>query len=310
MIIVSGMHRSGTTLLGELLCKLLNKKMIYEPFNKELGVKNVNQWYFHTPDIKNRYKYQETIDDFINLKSEFKTTKIDNDSFIKAVGRKIFKSRGNIDYQIYKLQKLFIKNQQMLIKDPFILLSLGYILKKYKNTKAVVCVRHPVSIYRSMLRMNWRFDFNEILCQEEFVNEYLNDFKDEMSNIKELYEEVGYLWKILYGYLLNIKKRIDNTQLYFLNWEEFSVNPENELAKLFEFLGEKCIKNENNFIEKYMFSERDLNNKNQHNLYRNSKKLALSFKENLKKEELKLMEICNDEFKSFYDKNLCGKLML
>ncbi|WP_075261386.1 sulfotransferase [Geobacillus thermocatenulatus] len=49
-ILVTGAHRSGTTFVGKMLSLHPSIGYIQEPFNKDFGVKGIENWFLYTVD--------------------------------------------------------------------------------------------------------------------------------------------------------------------------------------------------------------------------------------------------------------------
>ena len=85
MIIISGMHRSGTTFLGKLLESSGNMHTIHEPFNYKFGLEGVPCWYpiVESLNKSDSKKVKILIDNLVNEKFKFKKETIISDNFFK-----------------------------------------------------------------------------------------------------------------------------------------------------------------------------------------------------------------------------------
>ena len=49
---ISGMHRSGTTWVGQVVQHALPQSVIHEPFNADIGLSDVTRWYYGPADAE------------------------------------------------------------------------------------------------------------------------------------------------------------------------------------------------------------------------------------------------------------------
>ena len=235
-ILVTGSHRSGTTFVGCVLAFARNIGYIHEPFNKDKGVKQIEHWFLYLkPGMKKELLYRKAIDEVLQKKAVYKRPPLPsiNGSFPKYVGKVVFKSRFHFEY----LRAIFNPwVERYLIKDPIACLSSEYLHREY-DMDVVVLIRHPAAFVASLKRLNWRFDFNELLAQEELMREHLNCVLQNGYDLTRLSiaEEGAILWKCLYTVLFRYLDR--NPKMVVVRHEDVSANPVHEFKKLFGQLG-------------------------------------------------------------------------
>ena len=290
MIIVTGMHRSGTTILGEIIQRLSSLSMIYEPLNKTLGINGVNVWYKYI-DIRSQ-KCEHFIQDLINVNLNFKKNSMENDSFLKQIFRRIIHSRGHYDFLRYKY---FEQTKEVLYKDPFMMLNCGYMSKNY-GVKTIVIVRHPYAIYKSILNKTWDFNIENFFEDDTLISRIAKDFDPLEEN---LHIKVAYLWKILYGTILKDKEFTDN--ILIITHENLSRYPYKTTEEIATFLGVNITDKAHSFIKNNFYST-EITSKNNvlHDYKRDSKKLAFSILDNNSKEYNEIVKICAAELEIIY----------
>ena len=165
-ILVTGAHRTGTTWVGKMLAANPRTAYISEPLNAlhRPGVLSakVPFWYLYiTEENETQYlpAFQEMIGFRYHLLAEIRSLR----------SRKDFLRMGR-DYMIFFNGRL--RGQRALIKDPFAVFSTPWFAKKL-NCKVVITIRHPAGFASSLKRLNWPFDFHDLLAQPALMRDYL-----------------------------------------------------------------------------------------------------------------------------------------
>ena len=89
-IIISGIPRSGTTALGRILSSIEGFSMIYEPFNLNQGIKDIQFNYPYPGKNISIKQFQSIFNNLIQFKSSFKKGYLKHDSFIKRIFKTFF----------------------------------------------------------------------------------------------------------------------------------------------------------------------------------------------------------------------------
>ena len=148
LCIVTGMHRSGTTWLGQCLSSLDDVYVMDEPFNVNFGVRGTPHWYIDhriEDDVAFiRTKLPEITSGALRFRRPYRS---------QAPLRSLLNSlRG---WKTERTYRSFMKSdlQTMALKDPFLLMMLPELVAQ--DIPAIVSVRHPAAILLSLRRMNW-----------------------------------------------------------------------------------------------------------------------------------------------------------
>lgn len=109
-----------------------------------------------------------------------------------------------------------------------------YLHREY-GMRTVVCIRHPAAFVASLKRMNWRFDFNEFIAQDDLMRDKLSDRLagynlDDMP----LVEEASLLWTCLYGVMFEYIEA--NEGIIGVRHEDISRRPIEEFESLYRQL--------------------------------------------------------------------------
>lgn len=242
-ILVTGAHRSGTTWVGKMLAADANTAYISEPLNvmHRPGVfrAKVNHWY--------QYICAENEDEYLSAFHsllDFDYHLLDEIRSIRS--RKDFLRMGR-DFMIfyYALER----GQRALLKDPFAVFSVPWFAKKL-DCKVVITVRHPAAFTSSLQRLNWNFDFKDLLEQPLLMRDHLEAYREQMVAIKteDVIGQAALLWNMIYTVVQ--KFRDMNPAWVVVRHEDLSHDPINGYRDLYATLGLEFSKRAQITIEK------------------------------------------------------------
>jgi hypothetical protein len=192
-ILVTGAHRSGTTWVGKMLAADANIAYISEPLNvwHRPGVfhTRVKYWYQYICDEnENEYlpAFRELLEFDYRLWDEIRSLR----------SRKDFLRMGRDFFIFYNG---LMRGQRALLKDPFAVFSTPWFAKRL-DCKVVITVRHPAAFAGSLKRLNWPFDFQDLLDQPLLMRDHLEPFREEMGCIppEDVIGQAALLWKLIY----------------------------------------------------------------------------------------------------------------
>jgi Sulfotransferase domain len=133
----------------------------------------------------------------------------------------------------------FIGNMQgrrALLKDPFAVFSAPWFAQKL-NCQVVITVRHPAAFASGLKRLNWFFDFHNLLEQPALMQNHLEADRVEMESVKadDIIGQSALLWRMIYRF-------VDSTRSLFPDFkivrhEDLSLDPVNGYKSLYESLG-------------------------------------------------------------------------
>lgn len=192
-ILVTGTHRSGTTWVGKMLAADAMTAYISEPLNvlHRPGVfrVKVKNWYQYICD-ENGQDYLPAFQDLL----EFDYYLWDEIRSLRS--RKDFLRMGR-DFLIF--YNGLMRGQRALLKDPFAVFSTPW-FAKHLNCKIVITIRHPAAFVSSLKRLNWFFDFRNLLDQPLLMRDHLERYRDEMGSIRpeDIIGQAALLWKMIY----------------------------------------------------------------------------------------------------------------
>lgn len=284
-ILITGIHRSGSSWVGDVLCSSGKLKMIGEPFNP------VNQWRWDGK-IFDWYKRIDDTDNEIieKLRGIYGQRDLSflNEQIAQLPSRK---TKLNAIYEFVFQKQLF---SNILVKDPIAFFSAEKIACEF-DFKVVCVIRHPAAFIASVKEQNWRLGLDNLIKQDELINGDLLDWKNqiiEQNKQKDtsIVEHGCLLWNIFYSTALKYRER--NINWIFITHEQISQNPEQEFKKLCINLGLPY----NASIQKKIFKTSQKVNwtkpsyKTHHDFNRNSKTNIKLWKKRLTEDEIKLIK--------------------
>ncbi len=228
-ILVTGTHRSGTTWVGKMLAAGSSTAYISEPLNvlHRPGVfhAKVTHWYQYVcEDNEKDYlpAFKELLEFDYHLWDEIRSIR----------SRRDFLRMGR-DFAIF--YNGLMRGQRMLIKDPFAVFSLDW-FAKCLNCKVVVTVRHPAAFASSLKRLNWPFEFQDLLDQPLLMRDHLEPYREQMASAKAdgVIGQSTLLWNLIYSSVHAALQR--NPDIIAVRHEDLSRDPVRGFRNLYQAL--------------------------------------------------------------------------
>jgi hypothetical protein len=229
-ILVTGAHRSGTTWVGKMLAANPATAYVSEPLNilHRRGIYNakVERWYqYITPENEADYlpAFQQLLNFRYHLFSELGSLQSQKD-FLR-MGR---------DLSIFAKGKLL--GQRTLLKDPFAVFSAPWFAQKL-NCQVVITIRHPGGFASSLKRLNWPFDFRDLLDQPMLMRDHLTADRADMESmpVDDIVGQSALLWRMIYRSVHSTLKLFPDFKL--VRHEDLSLDPVAGYKSLYESLG-------------------------------------------------------------------------
>jgi hypothetical protein len=228
-ILVTGAHRTGTTWVGRMLAANPRTAYISEPLNvlHRPGVmrKKVEYWYTYLAE-ENGDTYlpalRETLAYHYHLPAELASLRSMHDF-----------GRMCRDLGIFLRGRLL--RQRPLLKDPFAVFSLPW-FAEHIGCDIVVTVRHPAGFASSLKRLNWPFDFRDLLAQPLLMHQ-LEPYRSRMASMldDDIIGQASLLWAMVYRSVANARQHMPF--IHVVRHEDLSLDPVPGFRKLYEQLG-------------------------------------------------------------------------
>lgn len=226
-ILVTGANRSGTTWAGEMLAESGALRMLHEPFNPGIAPR----WWKRPLPFRNLYVCA------------------DNESAYLADVERILRGRRPVLAQVNevrsardagRLARVAGQNTRInapdraLLKDPIALFSAPWLAQRF-GVMVLLMIRNPGAFASSILRMNWRFDFANLLGQPELMRDLLAPFEAAIAAAAERrpehVDEAVLLWRIHYG-VIGVFRR-EHPEWLTRRWEDLALEPLPRFAELY-----------------------------------------------------------------------------
>lgn len=230
-ILVTGMHRSGTTWLGQMLCAsgaLINVHEPLKPTNRRTIFHScVERWYTYI-SAENEGEYLRFYRDAI----AFRPHPLDDIRRMRSPRDSFRMTSRWLSYALGRAQR-----RRLLLKDPFAIFSVEWFARTLP-CDVVIIVRHPAATVSSLKRLGYIFDLNDLLDQPLLINERLLHFRPELEAAVEFPEDVvgqgSLLWKMIYD--LASHYGAGDRRVHLVRHEDLSVNPQEQFAALYDRL--------------------------------------------------------------------------
>ena len=229
-ILVTGAHRTGTTWVGRMLSAHPKMAYISEPLNvwHRPGVMSapVSKWY--------TYIYEGNEGEYLPALREVL-------EFRYHLGKEIFSLRSFKDFlRMGRDLSIFARGrflqQRPLVKDPFAVLSAAWFAQRL-DCRIVITVRHPAGFASSLKRLNWKFDFQDLLDQPALLRDWLEIDRAEMEEVSagDIVGQAALLWRILYRVVHEF--HVLHPEFIIVRHEDLSLDPLKGFRDLYETLG-------------------------------------------------------------------------
>lgn len=206
-IFLVGSGRSGTTWISSIINYDNEYRYIFEPFYPLENKINT--------DLSGRYfRVESQASDYFYQLEDIFTGKI----------RSPWIDRFN--------QKL-ISNKR-LIKEIRAHLLLKWIHHNFPEMPIILLLRHPYAVVSSKLAIGWGSYLKNLLKQPELVDDFLYPFKEKIESLTTDFEKHIFYWCIENYVPL---KQFSYGEIHVAFYENFCVSPQEEIEKLFSFLG-------------------------------------------------------------------------
>jgi hypothetical protein len=228
-ILVTGIHRSGTTWVGKMLSASNDVAYISEPLNvhHRPGILFVptKHWYTYISN-ENQSLYFQAFQDTIRFRYH---------PWLEIKSLRSIKDFGRMFRDIGRTLKGRIFRTRPLLKDPFAVFSAPWFAHRL-GCQVVIVVRHPLAFVSSLKRLNWEFDFQDLLDQPLLMQDHLEPFRDEMQAFpKDTIAQGSVLWRMVYTVVNRF--RYTYPEFILVRHEDLSRRPEETFQKLYESVG-------------------------------------------------------------------------
>jgi hypothetical protein len=229
-ILVTGAHRSGTTWVGRMLAAGGDVAYVSEPLNvlHRPGIFRapVVRWYTHI-NSGNQSEYLPAFHELLDLRYHISR------EILSIRSWKDFLRMGR-DFHTFYIGSL--RGQRVLLKDPFAVFSTPWFAQKL-NCHVIITVRHPAAFASSLKRLNWSFNFHDLLDQPALMYDHLEEDRAEMESMRadDLIGQAALLWRMVYRTVHSTRKLHPDFKV--VRHEDLSLDPVAGYAALYDSAG-------------------------------------------------------------------------
>lgn len=231
-ILVTGIHRSGSTWIGQMIGASDEVGYVHEPFspNRGPGICRTRFPFWFTyirpgTDGEVASDFRRLLAFRYNYLAQFRNARSlpDLRALIRDGGRFLrFRTR----------------NMRPLLKDPMAVFSAEWIAETF-DAQVVVVVRHPAAFASSVKRAGWSHPFSHFLDQPALIEDHLRPFQSEITAFvreeHDVLDQAALLWRLVYSTVARYRSR--HVEWLFVRHEDLSRDPIAGFGALFEALG-------------------------------------------------------------------------
>jgi Sulfotransferase family len=208
-VFLAGTGRSGTTWVSEMINYRNGYRFIFEPFHpgKVRICKDFRRKQYLRPDDR-REEYL-------------------------GPARTILIG-GLRNFWTDRFNKKFVARRR-LIKDIRANLILGWMRTNFPGMPMILLLRHPCAVVASRLALGWRDNLSETMEQGELVEDFLLPMETQIRTARNGFERHVFSWCIENYVPL---RQFGPGEIHLSFYENFLAHPEDEVRRLFAFLGE------------------------------------------------------------------------
>lgn len=289
-ILVTGAHRTGTTWVGRMLASNPRTAYISEPLNvlHRPGVMRarVPLWYTYVTSA-NEAEFigplHETLAYRYHLAREIASLRSMHDAGRMLRDAGIF-TRG------------WLLRQRPLLKDPFAVFSLAWFADRL-DCEIVVTVRHPAGFASSLKRLNWPFDFSDLLAQPLLMRDFLEPYRSRMQAMPadDIVGQASLLWAMVYRSVQTLCRSLPGVRV--VRHEDLSLDPVPGFRGLYRQLGLEFTPDVERRILDSSSSENpaELSRNRVHSVRLDSRANLHNWKKRLAPEEIRRIRVLTEE---------------
>lgn len=287
LVLLTGVPRAGTSVVGDVLAKHSSIDSVFEPFNFHLGWKSVEN-YFPISDLDFTNEFCKK---FLDNEIKFKSGILPEDGFFKKLRKRLGFSGTKLSYNRAINSKTV---ETIIIKDPTAcFLSPDFISKDYK---VIYLYRNPFSVAASFKRMKWGFDMEDIIKRMK-CSALENIVDDVSTEIELLKDESLYLKSALLLWLLSYSLAYSKkNEVLIVDHGDILRDPISTYQKMLNYMGYDLTNDHLNIIKEFKSAKNSGPPKEgvAHQWNRSMDTINEYWKEILSEKEIKVVEsICN-----------------
>lgn len=227
-ILVTGIHRSGSTWVGQTIAQSSDVIYIAEPFNPTSPPGNCDlpreHWFLYVCD-ENQARFAPAIDRLMRLSYSIGAQWRYDSSW---AGLRTLLG----EWRVFRSARR--SGKRILFKDPIALFSAAWLARRYRM-QVVVLIRHPAAFVASVKRMEWKFDYENLVAQPALLRDQLAPFetqiRDYAKHPPDFIDSAILQWNIAH-HVVGLYE-LQHPDWIFVRHEDLSRNPVPAFEELF-----------------------------------------------------------------------------
>jgi hypothetical protein len=194
-----------------------------------------------------------------------------------------------------------LQGQRALLKDPFAVFSTPWFAQKL-NCQVVITIRHPGGFASSLKRLNWPFDFRDLLDQPMLMRDHLESDRADMEAMQadDIVGQSALLWRMIYRSVHATRELFPDFKI--VRHEDLSLDPVAGYKLLYESLGLTFDEKARDTILNSSSSENptELSKKKVHSVKLDSRANMNNWKKRLTPEEITRIRKLTEDVSHFF----------
>jgi hypothetical protein len=233
-ILVTGMHRSGTTWAGKMLCAGGEATYVSEPLNPlRPAIRRL--------PVKHRYTYIHRGNEFEFLTAYQELIRLQPKPLAELANISAPRDVLRLGYSVAQFFAARLKRQRVLLKDPYAIFSAEWFADRM-HCDVVILVRHPAAVVSSLKRLGWRAPLASLDAQPVLVRDWLEPFREALASAREeadrrrdLIWSNSLLWTIIYSAVADYAVR--RNDFFIVKHEDLAKDPKGMYAGIYRNIG-------------------------------------------------------------------------
>jgi hypothetical protein len=238
-VLVTGMPRSGTSVLGHLMASAARFHEIWEPFNAytRRGVPDYFPYLGRSSSDEKRASYHRLIDDTLRFRLRGSIALAPDDALPRRLAKRILgTSRSDLDYWSLRARQRLRPRPHVIVKDPNAAFLSETLIEEY-GFSVVVAVRHPAALLHSYRSRGWPLGHvGSLLVQPDAQADLFSSHEPAASELSDELERFGLSYRVTYGYLRDVASHHPDS-VTFVRHEDFCDDAAATIRRLLSWAG-------------------------------------------------------------------------
>ncbi len=252
-ILVTGVHRSGTTFVGQMLSQAPEAKYIQEPFNphyRDLGVCSAR--------FERLFTWIHKGNENPYLKSISRLTRLEPATLQGVCAARDWAALKSVFERAKDWRAARKAGQLALLKDPIALFSAPWLASRH-DAEIVVVLRHPAGFVSSVKRLGWQTALWDLVEQTEMGEElfplWLERAKELSTKDADIIDQAATFWAVAYTVIDDYRRQ--RPEWAFVCYEDLCQNPIPTFRALYHRLGLTFTTQAQDTIEHFTSSDNE-----------------------------------------------------